>query len=213
MERIKRELNPCPGRTNTERKYITRLMHEFVDIYNYHLSKLAVLELQPAWLPEAVITPRSEADALDSRDSFENAKRDPDGYILAMHNHNQKATNRIRISSWYRNGDDDLYMVAMLAISPLPCDIWGALPLTLAQWRVIIPETILTHMQWKWVHAVRKYWSDDTYQVGGTFGWYLEPCKKLAKSESELWTGQAIYAHVGRKYSAHVQAGDTQCPQ
>jgi hypothetical protein len=121
-----------------------------------------------------------------------------------MHDHNLRATNRARIAAWYRNIDNQLYMTAMVAVSPLPCPEWGALPLTLNQWKIIIPTLTLSHMEWKWLHAVRRHWHDDTYLCGGSFGWYMEPCKKLTKGVGELCTGQAIYSHVVRQYSAHV---------
>lgn len=203
MARIKRELSPCPGRTGAQREYITRRLHDIADTIDYHLARLDGAE--PAWLPEAVITPNIEAQYVESKDAYESTSRDEHGYITDMHNHNQRATNRVRIASWYKNMDENLYMTALIAVSPLPCDEWGALPLTLSQWRVIIPQITLTHMQWKWLHAVRKYWSDESYQVGGTFGWYMEPCKILDKDYSQLWTGQAIYSHVVRQYSDHVQ--------
>lgn len=211
-ERLKRELSPCPGRTGKERQYITRRLYDIADSLDYHLSRLAINDEQPPWLPEAVITPAIEAQYVESKDAFENTTRDEDGYITDMHNHNQRATNRVRVASWYRNDDQNLYMTALIAVSPLPCDEWGALPLTLAQWRIIIPQLTITHMQWKWLHAVRKFWSDDTYQVGGSFGWYMETCKKLDKDYSQLWTGQAIYSHVVRVFSEHVQQElDTPC--
>lgn len=211
-ERLKRELNPCPGRTGPEREYITRRLYDIADSLDYHLNRLAAIGEQPAWLPEAVITPNIEAQYVESKDAYESTARDEHGYIIAMHNHNQRATNRVRIATWYRNADSNLYMTALIAVSPLPCDEWGALPLTLAQWRIIIPQITMTHLHWKWLHAVRKYWNDDSYQVGGSFGWHMEPCKILDKDYSQLWTGQAIYAHTVRQYSDHVQ-GTIQCQQ
>lgn len=203
--RLKRELNPCPGRTGSEREYITRRLYDIAESIDYHLERLALSGDQPLWLPEAVITPAIEAQYVESKDAYESTARDEHGYITDVHNHNQRATNRVRVASWYRNNDNSLYMIALIAVSPLPCNEWGALPLTLAQWRVIIPQIIMSHMEWKWLHAVRKYWTDDTYQVGGSFGWYLESCKRLDQDHTQLWTGQAIYAHIVRQYSDHIQ--------
>lgn len=205
-ERIKRELNPCPGRTTTEREYISRRLVEIADILDYHLDKLQSEGQQPMWLPEACITPTQDLDNAESLEAFQGAHRDSDKCIMSMHNPNQRASNRVRIATWYKTASGDLYMTQMIALSPLLCAEWGALPLTLAQWRLIIPQITATHMYWKWVHAVRQYLHDDSYQVGGTFGWYMEKCKKLPKDHSALCTGQAIYSHVVRQYSEHVSA-------
>ena len=202
-ERIRLALSPCPGRTSAERDFITRRVTDIADTLDYHLAVLG--DSEPEWLPEAVITASTDQDYVESREAFEESERDDDLYITDMHNHNQRATNRVRIASWYKNSEANLYMTAMVAVSPLPCETWGALPLTLTQWRTIINQITLTHMRWKWVHAVRKYMTDTSYQIGGSFGWYMEPCKQLTKDKSELWTGQALYAHVTRKYSDHVQ--------
>jgi hypothetical protein len=121
-----------------------------------------------------------------------------------MYRQQQRATNRVRVASWYRNADQQLYMMPMIMVSPLPCPEWGALPLTLKQWEIIIAAMINTHMHWKWVHAVRQYWNDSSYEVGNSFGWYMEPCKQLTKDDSLLWTGQAIYQHAVKAYSDHL---------
>lgn len=206
IDRIKRELNPCPGRTAIERQFITRCLHEIAHLNDHHLERLLRNNnSQPLWLHEGYISPSSEQDAVESIDAFQDAKRDDDGYIIDMHDQNQRATNRVRIATWYKNADENLYMIVMIAVSPLECEVWGALPLTLAQWRIIIAGTTTTHMRWKWVHAVRQHWGDDTYQVGNTLGWYMDSCKKLDKVETDLCTGQAIYAHVVTKYLEYVQ--------
>ena len=205
--RMNRELNPCPGRTNSEREFITRRLIEITDALSYHLEILNTLGPQPLWLPEAVITPHHELMYLDSRESYENTERDEYGYVVDMYDRNQRATNRVRAATWYKNNDGALYMTVLIIVSPLPCDEWGALPLTLGQWRIIIPEMIATHMHWKWVHAVRKYWNDTGYEVGGTFGWHLEKCNKLTKDHAELCTGQAIYSQAVRKYLEHASEG------
>jgi len=201
-ERRALELNPCPGRTTTEREYITRRLLDIVGELDHHLERVSPAE--PQWLPEGVITPAIEADYIESRERFENTPRDEYGYITDMPRGNKRATNRVRVATWYKNTDGSLYMIALIMVSPLPCATWGALPLTLKQWRILIPAMIATHMHWKWVHTVRQYWTDSTWQVGGTFGWYMERCKRLTQDDSELCTGQAIYAHVVRQYSDHV---------
>ena len=205
-DRIALSLNPCPGRTETERQYIKRKLILIADEINYHLGTKAG-QAQPKWLPPAVITPSQEAMYIESRERYENTDRDDDGYITDMdHARDLRATNRVRVATWYETPhNNELFMIALTIVSPLPCTTWGALPLTRSQWRIVIPGMIASHMHWKWIHAVREYWSDDNYQVGGTFGWFMEPCKKLPDDEvADLWIGQAIYAHVQRQYSDHV---------
>lgn len=201
-ERMKRELNPCPGRTGTQREYITRRLHDIADVLTYHL--IETNDSEPKWLPESVITPAMEAQYVESIEAYEGAERDEDGYIKQMHNHNQRATNRVRVSTWYNTDSGNLYMIAMIVVSPLPCAEWGALPLTLSQWREVVPALTVSHMRWKWIHAVRRYWNDTDYKVGGSFGWYMETCKKLEQDHSTLCTGQAIYSHVVRQFSEHA---------
>jgi hypothetical protein len=203
MARFKHNLNPCPGRSDSQRSYIARRLVEINSITMYHCDMTE--GRNPKWLPEAQITPEMEATYVDTLDAYKDGRRDEWGYLLDMHDHNRRATNRIRVATWYRSkSSGDLYMAPLIAVSPLPCEEWGALPLTLAQWRVVMPSLIRSHIHWKWLHTVRDYLGDPTMEVGGSFGWHMEKCGKLIQDHAELCTGQAIYSHVIKAYLEHA---------
>ena len=205
MEAARLRVNPCPSRTEAERNYIARRLIEIVDVLNYHL--LRTLPIEPRWLPEMVITPRQEELGTESVAGFQKAKRDSSGYVLGQHDGNVRAANRVRVGVWYQNADHDNFLTSLIIVSPLPCDVWGALPLTRGHWRIVINALTRAHQHWKWVHSVRDWHDDPSYVVGGEYGWHLESNEKLKQDHSLLWTGQAIYSHIVRKYSDHVSKG------
>jgi len=201
LERIKLSENPFPGRTEKHRSRIKRALVEINDELSYHLQNTE--GETPDWLPPLDITPAIEQEAVQSREDWQNADRDNDGLIYNI-NKQLRAANTIRVGTWYNTTDNSnaLFMLALPITSPLPCEQWGALPLTRSQWRLVFRNMLLAHMRWRWIHSVRRYWRNDSYQVGKSFGWYMQSCKKLEKGGSTaLWTGQAIYSPAVRKYT------------
>lgn len=204
-ERIKLALNPCPGRTTLQRQYIQRRVNSIAKIIELYLERTYRHPLK--FLPDSYITPEAERIYVESRAQWEKSKRDSDGYITCMNSYAPRATNIIRVASWYRNQDYDLHMVVMPIVSPLPCSTWGALPLTRMQWAALSTPMIESHMHWTWVHAVQEHYGDFTFDVGKSFGWYMDNCKKLEQGHDELCVGKVIYDHVVRQYSDHVLKG------
>jgi hypothetical protein len=205
LARVRAKHNPFLGRTCAERQRVTRYVHLIVDAVQYHYK--IVYPRQPEWLAPIDITPDHESYAQDGVEIYGGAERDHDGYIPGLHIPGLKASNNVRVATWYKNEIDELYLICLRVISPLPCDDWGALPLTRAQWRILMPTFTLTHMHWKWIHSVRLLMHDDKFEVGGSFGWHMERNEILDKDESLLWTGEAIYSHIIRKFLNHEQEG------
>ncbi len=206
---LERQMNPCPGRSTAECQYIKRLLTE---IHKQTLRALEASDFKPnRFLPMGVISTEANRTASAKREAWVNIKRDNDGYLIGAHDHQQKSTNSITVGTWYRNADQNLYAVFQTIPSPLPCDEWGSVPLTLSHWRVIAQSMTAAHALWKWVFAVQDYWQDKTWEYGGSFGWTRNPCVKLLEPKGKtLCTGQAIYLHQLEKYSRHLEkiAGD-----
>ena len=202
FDRIKLSMNPTPGRSVATREYINRRLDDIAYEISWHLGETDGAYLR--WLPEAVITPTNEGMYSDAYEVYAAANTGSDGYIT--NGEEPRASNRVRVISWYENPEThQQYLAGFIIVSPLPDELWGGLPLTHHQWGRIINPMMLSHLRWKWIFAVRKWWGSDSYEVGGTMGWHMEPCVKLDKSNSgDLWIGQAIYSPVVREYSVHV---------
>ena len=149
-----------------------------------------------------------------------------DGYMLDWHDKGIKATNRIVAVTWYDNDNGDGCIIKKPVLSPLPCDQWGRLPITLAQWRRTAMTLIESEQLWRWVHAVRQYHNDPTFKPTGIAGWHMEPTravvnhKQLAaegkgyiidmRSQEEReqdvigWPGQNIYQDIIAGFSLDV---------
>ena len=221
--RIKRELSPCPGRTGAQRKYITRRLREVMQLWSNHFESLPIDGRCATLIPQNGISSRQDTVSLDNREYYESASVDSDRYITEMHNHNQRATNRITVAAWYRTNEVEPreYMTQKILVSPFLCPDWGALPLTLSQWRVLMPEMGYYYMCWSWVHDVRSYMDNELYFPGAVTAWHMEKCKPLPKSvipleDRQQWLfARDIYKHVSEKLSNHLQASTelvTPCP-
>lgn len=211
FQRIRQEqhANPTKGRTSAQSNRIRRALQSL----NEHLTR--ALELtdytELPWLPSHyVLTDRDDDSIVDWRGVAEHQKSyntDATGLLVDMHDHGIKATNNIAVVTTYKNEADQRYMIRKTVYSPLPCDTWNALPLTLTQWRIIAETLINTRICWQWPQAVRDYAGDQSYEFDFTVGWNLnKPRKPFTPNEKhiiymgekydgepELWTGNIIY--------------------
>lgn len=210
---------------------IRRVLHKITGAIQ---SWLVTLDHRPmkGWLPYKGIVTARDDDYL--RDFFaaysEDSDTDKHGYLTKFHDAGIKATNRITAVTWYKNETGGEFLLAKNIYSPLPCPEWGRLPLTLAHWRIIAPALITSTIFWQWVHAVRDYLGDDSFNAGGFMGWHLQECMKATSrqelrdgpgymfdaehvTEDELmkdehgWTGHIIYRHIIDEYLQLVSKG------
>lgn len=223
-----RRRNPAPNRTNSERLRINRALSAIKERISYWLKESDFRPMK-GWLPfEDVVTARDDDYLRDFYAAYsEDGIVESDGYLVQFHDKGIKATNYITAITWYVNQIEGEFLLAKPVYSPLPCKEWGRLPLTLAQWRIIAPELILSTQLWQWLHAVRHYLTDDTFEVGGFMGWHLQECIKvksltelangpgyLFKSESvqasekawewQGWTAHIIYRHITDAFSLNA---------
>lgn len=214
MLRYKRSKNPVPGRSDADRKYLMRAMNHVSECYLHWLDETDYKEL--LLLPESHISSAVNDRSMKMLRDWQDTRKDEDGYLIATHDHNLKASNIVTVGTWYRNQEQNLYPLFMPIVSPLPNEDWTAEPLNLAHWRAAIAVLTEVHARWKWVHAVREYWKGDiTWSYGGTFGWRMEDCKRLAEDDDQLCVGRAILTHVLIKHLSRRQTTepDIQCQQ
>jgi len=210
-----RTINPAPGRTDAERVYLKRAMQDVDRLFRFWLDKLG--DNQPQLMPETCITSTDNDRATKALPAWQSQQKDADGYMIETHDYMRRASNRILVSTWYRNEDSDLYHVLQPIISPLPCDQWGVVPLNLSQWRAAVATLIEAHAKWKWQHAVRAYWQGDyTWKYGGPLGWQMIDCKPITPSRTEGHTtpcfDQAILTPVLAKHSKRRQNTEQDTP-
>lgn len=194
-------------------------------------------QFQPCkgWLPyEHVITPKDEDWLPDLYRLYsDKGAKDEFGMLLDWHDPGIRASNRIAVVSWYKNDSGGEFLMQKNLYSPLPCDAWGRLPLTLHQWQIIAPPLILSTQLWQWLPAVRHYFGDDTFTIGGFMGWHLQETAKpfsvekarsgdgyLFETDSQKergdapWIGRIIYKHITTEYSQRAAiTPDTPCLQ
>lgn len=234
LEDYLRRRDPVRGRfSNTERMRIVRALSAIAERIDYWLEET---DYQPmkGWLPyESVVTARDDDYVRDFFAAYrEEDKIDEDGYLRGFHDPGIKATNKIIAVTWYKNAINGEFLLAKPVYSPLPCSEWGRLPLTLTQWRLVAPQLIGSMQLWQWLHAVRHYLSDETFEIGGFMGWHFSETQKTvnlskiggylfdARDEEDQakdatgWTGHIIYKHITDEFSLHVNgASGTPCQQ
>jgi hypothetical protein len=209
--------NPCPGRSPKEYLRIRRALAAIEKRAQLHLKlNPEHLQMLPA---EGVI------NAADDEYQFTLSEIVESGYDLAddglmtdWQDPRVKASNSIEVITWYGNDDDDHFIIKKPVYCPLPCERWTRLPITLAQWRRIAWTMAETHIRWSWVHAVRHYTGDKTFDYEGSAGWTMRRGHKIAnhremvangngiiidgRSEGEqlmegaMWKGQIIYQDI-----------------
>ncbi len=210
--------NPCPGRKQKHYQRITRTLTAVDARVRFYLEQTGYSDRK--WLPsECVVTSRDDEWQYDLHAQVQPGYAlEDDGYMLDWHDAGIKATNRIVAITWYDNLKGSGFIVKKPVLCPIPCDQWGRLPITLAQWRPIAMTLIEAEQLWRWVHAVRHYTDDQDFQPTGIAGWHMEQTqavvshKKLAEEgkgfiidmrsldereqDAEGWTGRNIYQDI-----------------
>ena len=200
MARMELSLNPAPGRGNTELMRIRRALDEIKFVVNYWLVQTDDRPMK-GWLSyKGIITAKAEEHYYLAKDYYDRSRIDDYGYLLEFHNAKQVATNRVTVASWYTNALERAFYVVKVIHSPIPCATWGRVPLSRKMWNVIILEMMSSTQLWGWLHAVREYTDDETFQVGGICGWHMERTKKLYQGDADPCTGQVIYHHIIQKF-------------
>lgn len=208
QQRFDRSRNPTKGRTAAESNRIMRACKRFVQniaVVNSITGDSAVMP----WLPaDDVITDRDDDAIVDWRGVAENLKqngyeRDEDGLLVQMQDEGIRASNRIQAVTTYADWYGDVcqeYMVRKALFSPFYCPEWGALPLTMTQWRIIALALIDTRVRWQWEEAVNVYAErngipiHDRFRFLSCVGWNLAaPAKTPSQGAVEQWTGHIIY--------------------
>lgn len=207
--------NPTAGRSKAEHNRILRTCLKFHD--NLQVLLDLTDERSMPWLPtKDVVTDRDDEAIIDWRAVAEQFKVDGyqvdgDGLLIHMQDPGITASNRIEVVTVYSANDDMQhrdYMLRKTIYSPFPCDRWGALPLTLHQWRIIALVLTETRARWQWEAALNEYASNNGLPGGYRFayiaGWNLVENRppfnrhqphlvRVADNEPELWTGTIMY--------------------
>ena len=198
-ERRTKSLNPTPYRTSAEKMRIRRALDDIKEIVTYWLFETK--DHQPKWFPySGSLTDKAEDHYYIAKTFYDESKIDEFGHLEKFHDPKLKASNRITVVTWYTNQLDSHYYVVKVIHSPIPCKVWGWLPLSRKHWNVVILELMNAHQQWQWLHAVREYTDDDSFQPGGIVGWHMEPTKKIYVGDEAPCVGQVIYRHAIQKF-------------
>ena len=202
LERSVRAQNPLPYRSSADKMRTRRALDGIKERINHWLLATEDRPMKGWLFHEGTITEKAEEHYYLAKEYYDMSKSDQFGYLEKFHDANQKATNRITVASWYVNELGGHFYVVKVIHSPLPCKEWGRLPLSRKMWNVIVLEMMCSHQLWQWIHAVREYTNDDSFQVGGIVGWHMERAKKLfPKGDTAPCTGQVIYSHIIQKFS------------
>lgn len=215
--------NPCPGRTQKHYQRITRCLDKVAARIRFYLEQTEYADRQ--WLPSySVISAVDDEWQYDLHAQVQPGyKLEEDGHMPEWSDSGIKATNRIVAITWYDNGMGDGFIIKKPVLSPIPCEQWGRLPITLTQWRRIAMTLIESEQLWRWVHAVREYNDDPSFQPTGIAGWHLEPTQavvshqKLAdegkgfiidmrapedkQQDADGWTGRNLYLDIIAAFS------------
>ena len=216
--------NPCPGRSPKQYNRICRALNAIDARVRFYLNETEYSDRK--WLPsEGVVHESDDEWQYDLYAQLQPGSYhlDDDGYMSDWHDSGIKATNRIVAVTWYDNKQGDGFIIKKPVLCPLPCERWGRLPITLAQWRLIAMSLIESEQLWRWVHAVRNYTEKPDFKPAGIAGWHFEPTqavvshKKLAeegkgfiidmRSQEERnqdaagWTGQNLYLDITAGFS------------
>lgn len=168
-------LNPCPGRSPKQYQRVLRALLQVAARIRWHLE-YSDYAAQP-WLPfDSVV---NSNDDQWQRDLYAQVQEgsyriDDHGHMLDFSDQDIRATNRIVAVSWYTNEQQQSFIIKKPVLSPLPCDQWGRLPATLRQWERVASTYVEAEQLWRWVHAVRQYTDDETFEPAGIAGWHME---------------------------------------
>jgi len=213
-ERNRHARNPIQGQPPAEKIRVVRALQQINERINYWLQ---VTEEEPLkWLPyEGTITDSAEGYFYRVKDALESSEVDEDGRIVSLDDMTIRASNRLECATWYTNAFGRNFYLVRFIFSPLPCSTYGRKPLTRSQWKIITNAMIASHCLWGWVHAVREYTEDDSFNVAGITGWHMVRNKFLKKNRGpDLCTGRVIYSQVIEKFSSLNGTGrDGRCRQ
>lgn len=207
--------SPTAGRTPAEHMRILRACDRFHD--NIQVLLDLTEERSMPWFPtKDVVTDRDDEAIIDWRAVAERFKVDGyqidgDGLLIHMQDPGITASNRIEVVTVY-SAHDDLdnrdYMLRKTVYSPFPCDRWGALPLTMHQWRIIALAISEARARWQWEAALNEYAEKNGLPAGYRFayiaGWNLVENRapfnrhqphlvRVASNEPKLWTGTIMF--------------------
>ena len=198
-ERRERALNPIPNRTNAEQMRVRRALDGIKEVLTYWLNETK--DHQPKWMPyKGSITDKAEDHYYLAKAFYDESTIDEFGYLNKFHQPEQKATNIITVATWYTNNIDRNFYVVKTIHSPIPCSKWGRMPLSRKFWNVVVLELMNAHQQWQWIHAVREWTDDDTFQPVGIVGWHMEQAQRVYIGAEAPCTGQVIYRHHIKKF-------------
>ena len=212
-ERARRQ-NPAPGRSNADRKRINRTLDAIAHRIGFHLERTDYASLP--WLPHrSIISPKDDEFQPDlaARYFVGTYNCESNGYLPDDEYPGIKATNRIQAVTWYKNPawiddwTDDIgqFILQKPIYCPLPCDTWGRLPITHAQWRLIAPVLVEAHLRWQWVHAVRNYFDQDEWTVGGVVGWFLDDTNAVTSTQKLVDAGMGQRINDMRSVEEKIQ--------
>lgn len=227
LEAYKLRRNPTPNRSSTDRSRIISALKKISSVIEHWLQTTEYRYMQ--WLPHKHVITAQDDDRMRDfyADYSEDLAIDETGYMKQFHDPGIKATNKIVAVTYYVNATGGEFLLAKGVFSPLPCNTWGRLPLTLSQWKLIAGALVVMHQLWQWVHAVRDYTNDDSFEVGGFMGWHLTETVKAsnladmknsgnlvdARSEDDQakdadgWIGHTIYKHIIDVFSLQDSTG------
>lgn len=219
--------------SRADRYHIAKALQQIEERINHYLAKFEAWPDLALWPYEHVVTVKDEELMADRfgvlhRDDVFKDDSDPDEltwHLRAFQDRTIKNTNVIHVVTWYRGVDAYEDLAEMLIIkpiySPLPCDSWGALPLTFTQWCKVAQALTLIHSKHQWTQAVRHYASNDTMHFAGIGGWYMTLANKVQTYEqmkeagtflhagdqverAEPWIGHIIYSDIIEQFSKRV---------
>jgi len=212
--------NPSPNRPGKHYRRITRTLDLIASRISANL--VATDYANNEWLPyQGCVHERDDEWQLDlyAQVHPEDHHPEDDGHMPNWTDPGIRATNRIMAVTWYDDPiDGDSFIIKKPVLCPLPCERWGRLPITLAQWRRIAMVMIESERRWRWVHAVRYYTDNKNMVPGGIAGWHLEttqPITSMTKLAAEgkgyiidmrsqeerdqdtnAWTGRNLYLDI-----------------
>lgn len=179
-----RACNPAPGRSPKHYQRITRALDAIAARTQAFLDATGYADRE--WLPyKGAVHEKDDEWQYDlyAQVHPDGHSPDHDGHLPTWTDPGIRATNRIKAITWYQDTNEDAFLIKKTILSPLPCDTWGRLPVTLAQWRRIAPVLIEAEARWRWVHAVRHYTDKPTMALSGVAGWHLDVSKSVTSME------------------------------
>jgi len=214
-EKIERERNPAPKQTHAERVRTNRYLDAIADQLTVWIERTR--EDSPKWSPTWPIDWKSEQRYRDVLHTAGYPEPDDNGFLPAIgdkpyHKGRILSSNKIEFFATFATPSHaEVFRIVERVPSPLPCDQWGRLPLTLRQWGRIAIPLIVSECLWRFVHMVREYTENPFFQYYSMDGWYLGKVRRLRTDRnSELWTNRVILCDLLENYSNKKTAGEAQ---